>query len=428
MLADAEGDVAAGVRGREDAAALELGLRRLDEVGRAADHRRHEGLEGLHDLLARIARGHVLPGGELRQDVGVPRARPARVHLLPVLALRGERRRPALEPRLPLLLELDPLVDPVHVLAHLVRDDEVLIGVPAERLLGRAHLVLAERRAVRLRRVLGVGRGIRDVRAHDDQRGALRLGLRGRDRRAQRVEVVHVGDVLDVPAVRLEPLALVLAVEAERGRAVDRDPVVVVEVDELAEPEPAGDRGRLRGDALHQVAVGADRVDAVVDDLVVGAVVALPEEALGDRHPDAVREALTERAGRRLDAGRDEVLRVARGERLPLPETLQLLERKRVAGKVERGVLEDAGMAGGEHEAVAVGPGRVRRADPERLPVEQVRERRERHRGAGMTGVRLLDGVHRKRADRVDREPLDVLLGHAPNDTHSRPRARVSTR
>src|SRR6185437_5456899 len=114
--------------------------------------------------------------------------------------------------------------------------------------------------------------------------------------------------------------------------------------------EVPGDRRRLRGDALHQVAVRADRVDAVVDDLVVRSVVALGEEALGDRHSDAVREALPERAGRRLDPGGEEVLRVAGRDRLPLTEALQLLEREVVAGQMEERVLEDAGMARREDE------------------------------------------------------------------------------
>ena len=50
----------------------------------------------------------------------------------------------------------------------------------------------------------------------------------------------------------------------------------------------AGDRGGLGGDALHQVAVGADREDVVVADL--GAEL-LAQELLGHRHPDAVRRS-----------------------------------------------------------------------------------------------------------------------------------------
>ena len=67
------------------------------------------------------------------------------------------------------------------------------------------------------------------------------------------VAVVPV-DALHVPALRLEALLDVLA-EGEIGAAVDRDAVVVVEIDQVAEPEVPGQRGGLGGDALHQVAV-----------------------------------------------------------------------------------------------------------------------------------------------------------------------------
>ena len=218
--------------------------------------------------------------------------------------------------------------------------------------------------------------------------------------------------MLDVPALRLEALPPVLDRERERGRAVDRDAVVVVEVDELGEAVLARERGGLVRDSLHQVAVGADAIDAVVDDLRVRPVVALGEEALRHREAHAVREALAERPCGRLDARGEEVLGVPRGDRLPLAEALQLLERQVVAGEVERGVLEDAGVAGGEDEAVAVLPVRVGRAVPHDLRVEQVGERRERHCGARVARVRLLDGVHRQDADGVDRTLLDVVLAH----------------
>ena len=147
----------------------------------------------------------------------------------------------------------------------------------------------------------------------------------------------------------------------------------------------------------------------MADDRVARAVVAVGEEALGDRHPDAVREALAERPGRRLDTGGVAVLRMSRRSRLPLAEALQLLEREVVAGEVQRAVLEDAGVAGAEHEAVAVLPVWVRRRVPHRLRVEQVRKRGKRHRRSRMACIRLLHGVHGERPDRVDRKLFDVL-------------------
>src|SRR5687767_10056006 len=131
--------------------------------------------------------------------------------------------------------------------------------------------------------------------------------------------------MLDVPAVGLEALALVLGVEGEGGGTVDGDAVVVVDVDELAETVLARDGGRFASDALHQVAVGADGVDVVIDYLVPDPVVSARKETLSQRHPDAVGEALSQGTGRRLDAGGEEVLRVARRPRFPLPEVLDVL-------------------------------------------------------------------------------------------------------
>ncbi len=150
------------------------------------------------------------------------------------------------------------------------------------------------------------------------------------------------------------------------------------------------------------------RVDAPADDLVVRPVPALGEEALGEREADAVGEALAERPRRRLHSRRVPELRMARGRGAPLAEAAQLVERQVVAREVERGVLEHRRMAGGEDEAVAVRPGRVGRVVAHDVAVEQVRDRRERHRRTRMPRVRGLDGVHRQGADRVDRQPAVV--------------------
>ena len=85
------------------------------------------------------------------------------------------------------------------------------------------------------------------------------------------------------------------------------------------------------------------------------------QAALGDGHADRVREALAERSGRRLDAGRQAVLRVAGRARAPLPERLEVVQREVVAGQVEERVEEHRGVAGRQDEAVAIRPVRVGR-------------------------------------------------------------------
>ncbi len=78
-------------------------------------------------------------------------------------------------------------------------------------------------------------------------------------------------------------------------------------------------------------------------------------------------------------------------------------------------------MAGGEDEAVAVRPVGVRRVRPADVAVEDVGHGSERHRGPRMARVRLLDRVHRERANRLDRaaaRPFSCLSPRHCNHTH----------
>ena len=232
----------------------------------------------------------------------------------------------------------------------------------------------------------------------------------GAQRGLDRVEVVAVLDRERVPAVGLEPLRDVLGREREARRAVDRDLVVVVEEDAAAELEVPGERRGLGGDALHQVAVGADREDVVVADLLAEL---LAQELLRHRHADGVAEALAERAGGRLDARRLEVLRMARRVRAELAELLDLVERHAVvAREVQARVEQHRRVAGREHEAVAVGPVRILRVVLHHARVEHVRGGGERQRRARVAGLRGLDRIDRQRADGVDAQLGDVLVRH----------------
>ena len=185
-----------------------------------------------------------------------------------------------------------------------------------------------------------------------------------------------------------------------------------------------GQRGRLGGDALHHVAVAAQRVDVVVEELVAGAVEVRRLPLGRDRHADRGRDALTERPGRRLDARRPAVLRMPRAARVDLAEALDVLERDRQlaeplvggvdrlhAGEVQQRVEQRRGVADREHEAVAAGPDRVVRVEAQEVLPERVGDGRHRHRRAGMTGVGGLHGVHRERADGGDGELVQRRVG-----------------
>ena len=86
-------------------------------------------------------------------------------------------------------------------------------------------------------------------------------------------------------------------------------------------------------------------------------------------HPDALREALTERARGRLEAGKPRALRVPLEARAELPQRAQLLERE-VPSVGHRGVADRADVARGEQQSVPVGPVRPRRVVPHHFEVE----------------------------------------------------------
>ena len=207
-----------------------------------------------------------------------------------------------------------------------------------------------------------------------------------------------------MPAVGLEALADVVG-GGELRRPVDRDAVVVEHDVEPSEPEVAGERRGLVADAFHQAAVAGDRPDVVVDEPGAEAVA---QDALGDRHADGVGEALAERAGGDLDAGRVPGLGVAGRARPERAERLQVVELEPVAAEVEHRVLEDRGVAVGEDEPVAVGPFGVGGMVAHHPAVEHVGERSERHRRALVAALGVQRGVHRQPADDLDRLDFEV--------------------
>src|SRR5438105_14391544 len=103
----------------------------------------------------------------------------------------------------------------------------------------------------------------------------------------------------DLPAVRLETLRRIIC-ERELGRAVDRYAVVVVEADELPEPEVSGEGRGLVRQTFHHVALAAYEVRVMVDDLVPWLVEYRREVCLGERHSHRVADPLARGTRRRL--------------------------------------------------------------------------------------------------------------------------------
>ena len=203
-----------------------------------------------------------------------------------------------------------------------------------------------------------------DVAVAVDERravGLLRIRLQGAlEDAADLVQVVRVLDRQHAPSVGPEAHRHVVG-EGERGGPVEADPVVVVDADQPAQPQEAGERGGLVREALHQVAVRAHEPGPVVDHLVARAVVAGGEHPLRQREPHRVGEALTQRPGRDLESspllargprvgqqahrnlqGRRAAVAILRGrEPVPVPaaESSRPARRRSGAGLLSKGVL-----------------------------------------------------------------------------------------
>ena len=241
--------------------------------------------------------------------------------------------------------------------------------------------------------------------------------------RAQRAQVVGVGDVLHRPAVAGEPGRHVLG-ERQAGGALDGDLVVVVDPAQIGQLQVPGQRGGLGTDALHQAAVTAQRVDVVVEQLVSGPVEGggLPEP--GDGHADAGGDPGAQRAGGALDAGGPAVLGVAGALGVQLPEPAQVVQRHRGLaddlvvgvdrldpGQVQHRVQQRRRVPDRQHEPVPVGPHRQLRVEPQVVLPQPVGHRGQRHRGTGVPRVGRLHRIHRQRADRIDGQLLDRVRG-----------------
>src|SRR4029077_5520012 len=88
----------------------------------------------------------------------------------------------------------------------------------------------------------------------------------------------------------------------------------------------SGQRRRLAGDAFHQIAIAADRVNIEIENGRIRPVVPRAQPARCDRHADAVAATLAERTGGGLDAGGASIFRMSRRDAVELAKILDVVE------------------------------------------------------------------------------------------------------
>ena len=284
---------------------------------------------------------------------------------------------------------------------------------PAEVLLERLDVLLAERLAVRAGLALLRGAAVADLRLDRDERRMLLVSLGLLDGPADGLKVVAVFDRDRLEAERTHARLHILT-ECDVRIALDGDVVGVVEDDELRKAERTRERERLGGDALHHAAVAAERERVVVDDLIARLVEYSREMRLRHRHADRHAHAGAQRPRRRLDADRVAVLRMARRQRAILAELLHIVERQPVAIEMKQRIEERRAVAAGQDEPVAVLPFRILRVVVHVVRPKLVGHRRAAERQSRMTGVGLLDGIRREHADGVHTGRINVTQENRP--------------
>src|SRR5438270_3351409 len=103
-----------------------------------------------------------------------------------------------------------------------------------------------------------------------------------------------------------------------------------------------------------------------------------------------------------------------------LPEALDVIEGDRElsnrfifgidrldACQMQYRIEQHRGMPVGQHESIPIGPNWILRVETQKLLPDRVGDRRQCHWRARMPGIRLLHGIHRQRANRVDTELVD---------------------
>src|SRR5579871_1389483 len=114
--------------------------------------------------------------------------------------------------------------------------------------------------------------------------------------------------------------------------------ILIVQINEFSEMQMSGQRGRFLTNTLHQIAIAADCVGIVIDDLVSRPVVPRGKPSLGDRKAHAVAESLPKRPRGNLHAWRQAALRVTGGFAPPLSKMFDLVQRQVVPGEVQQTV------------------------------------------------------------------------------------------
>src|SRR5574341_490750 len=148
------------------------------------------------------------------------------------------------------------------------------------------------------------------------------MNFRSLNGRIYCLDVVAVLHLLDMPAISREARGAVFG-ESQIGGAVNRNTIVIIQINQVAQLQMPRQRGCLRRNALHQVAVRDNGIDIVVEQVFAELGGQMSPR---NRRSDPRRKALTERSGGGLDAGCQPEFWVSGRFASPLAKILEFIE------------------------------------------------------------------------------------------------------
>ena len=250
--------VARGIRSGDRTRVLAEGVHRAGEIRRPTDqlaHARAEYVEnGARGCAGCLATRH----RERCRDCRIAQGRPVRgqsaLHATGELSSElREFATIAVEAALPGFLGPRASCALIPRRAQFFGYDERLVR-PAECRTRGSDFLGAQRLTVGRLAALLVRRTIANHGARANQRRLAAFAARTTQRLGHGLAIVPIDILDDLPSVGREPLGRIVGHPALHG-TVNRDAIVVVDADELAETECAGERGRFVGDAFHHAAV-----------------------------------------------------------------------------------------------------------------------------------------------------------------------------
>ena len=167
-----------------------------------------------------------------------------------------------------------------------------------------------------------------DVAFDDDKRRSVVTPLEIFQRTIQRLLIVGIGNMQDIPAVSFEAFADIFG-QRQAGAAFDGNPVAVVKPAKIIKLEMAGERRRFAANPFHHVAVAAQRINIEVEKLKAWPVEITGEPLRCDRHADAVGDALAERSRGGFDSRGQTEFRMTGGFAVELTKLFEIVEGQR---------------------------------------------------------------------------------------------------